>query len=204
MHADGLEGEQFIIGESAVFFGAEEGEDSQEFLLVDAGVLHGVEDVVFAVAVDIEGRVESLLVFQEIAFADEAGFPGVEKPEKVVFICDLHVFVFCFSEGFGDADGGGEADGVRVFGGFVEEDAGVAVGDDHFQSEEEFGFDFIEAGAGIEVIDHVVDHKEGIFFHGLFSFELFEISILSHILEIKYMYLKSINLTPEIKHCISD
>ena len=56
----------------------------------------------------------------------------MEKPEKVVFICDLHVFVFCFSEGFGDADGGGEADGVRVFGGFVEEDAGVAVGDDHF------------------------------------------------------------------------
>lgn len=166
--------------------------------------MHGVEDVVFAVAVDVEGGVEALLVFQEIAFADEAGFPGVEKPEKVVFICDLHVFVFCFSEGFGDADGGGEADGVRVFGGFVEEDAGVAVGDDHFQSEEEFGFDFIEAGAGIEVIDHVVDHKEGIFFHGLFSFELFEISILSHILEIKYMYLKSINLTPEIKHCISD
>lgn len=204
MHADGLEVEHIFIGERAVFFGAEEGEDSQEFLLVDAGVLHGVEDVVFAVAVDIEGRVESLLVFQEIAFADEAGFPGVEKSEKVVFICDLHVFVFCFSEGFGDADGGGEADGVRVFGGFVEEDAGVAVGDDHFQSEEEFGFDFIEAGAGIEVIDHVVDHKEGIFFHGLFSFELFEISILSHILEIKYMYLKSINLTPEIKHCISD
>lgn len=198
MHADGLEVEHIFIGEWAVFFGAEEGEDSQEFLLVDAGVLHGVEDVVFAVAVDIEGRVESLLVFQEITFA------GVEKPEKVVFICDLHVFVFCFSEGFGDADGGSEADGVRVFGGFVEEDAGVAVGDDHFQSEEEFGFDFIEAGAGIEVIDHVVDHKEGIFFHGLFSFELFEISILSHILEIKYMYLKSINLTPEIKHCISN
>lgn len=204
MHADGLEVEHVFIGERAVFFGAEEGEDSQEFLLVDAGVLHGVEDVVFAVAVDVEGGVEALLVFQEIAFADEAGFPGVEEPEEVVFVCDLHVFVFCFSEGFGDADGGGEADGVRVFGGFVEEDAGVAVGDDHFQSEEEFGFDFIEAGAGIEVIDHVVDHKEGIFFHGLFSFELFEISILSHILEIKYMYLKSINLTPEIKHCISD
>ena len=37
------------------FFGAEEGEDSQEFLLVDTGVLHGVEDVVFAVAVDVEG-----------------------------------------------------------------------------------------------------------------------------------------------------
>lgn len=89
----------------------------------------------------------------------------MEKPEKVVFICDLHVFVFCFSEGFGDADGGGEADGVRVFGGFVEEDAGVAVGDDHFQSEEEFGFDFIEAGAGIEIVDYVVDHQEGIFFH---------------------------------------
>ena len=204
MHADGLEVEHVFIGERAVFFGAEEGEDSQEFLLVDTGVLHGVEDVVFAVAVDVEGGVEALLVFQEITFADKARFVGVEKPEKVVFICDLHVFVFCFSEGFGDADGGGEADGVRVFSGFVEEDAGVAVGDDHFQSEEEFGFDFIEAGAGIEVIDHVVDHKEGIFFHGLFSFELFEISILSHILEIKYMYLKSINLTPEIKHCISD
>lgn len=204
MHADSLEIKHVFIGERAVFFGAEEGKDPQEFLLVDAGVLHGVEDVVFAVAVDIERRVESLLVFQEIAFADEAGFPGVEEPEEVVFVCDLHVFVFCFGEGFGDADWGGEADGVRVFGGFVEEDAGVAVGDDHFQSEEEFGFDFIEAGAGIEVIDHVVDHKEGIFFHGLFSFELFEISILSHILEIKYMYLKSINLTPEIKHCISD
>lgn len=183
MHADGLEVEHVFIGERAVFFGAEEGEDSQEFLLVDTGVLHGVEDVVFAVAVDVEGGVEALLVFQEIAFADEAGFPGVEEPEEVVFVCDLHVFVFCFSEGFGDADWGGEADGVRIFGGFVEEDAGVAVGDDHFQSEEEFGFDFIEAGAGIEVIDHVVDHKEGIFFHGLFSFELFEISILSHILE---------------------
>lgn len=204
MHADSLEIKHVFIGERAVFFGAEEGKDPQEFLLVDAGVLHGVEDVVFAVAVDIERRVESLLVFQEIAFADEAGFPGVEEPEEVVFVCDLHVFVFCFGEGFGDADWGGEADGVRIFGGFVEEDAGVAVGDDHFQSEEEFGFDFIEAGAGIEVIDHVVDHKEGIFFHGLFSFELFEISILSHILEIKYMYLKSINLTPEIKHCISD
>jgi len=204
VHADSLEIKHVFIGERAVFFGAEEGKDPQEFLLVDAGVLHGVEDVVFAVAVDIERRVESLLVFQEIAFADEAGFPGVEEPEEVVFVCDLHVFVFCFGEGFGDADWGGEADGVRIFGGFVEEDAGVAVGDDHFQSEEEFGFDFIEAGAGIEVIDHVVDHKEGIFFHGLFSFELFEISILSHILEIKYMYLKSINLTPEIKHCISD
>lgn len=76
MHADGLEVEHVFIGERAVFFGAEEGEDSQEFLLVDTGVLHGVEDVVFAVAVDVEGGVEALLVFQEIAFADEAGFPG--------------------------------------------------------------------------------------------------------------------------------
>ena len=82
MHADGLEVEHVFIGERAVFFGAEEGEDSQEFLLVDTGVLHGVEDVVFAVAVDVEGGVEALLVFQEIAFADEAGFPGVEEPVK--------------------------------------------------------------------------------------------------------------------------
>lgn len=56
MHADGLEVEHVFIGERAVFFGAEEGEDSQEFLLVDTGVLHGVEDVVFAVAVDVEGE----------------------------------------------------------------------------------------------------------------------------------------------------
>ena len=203
MHADSLEIKHVFIGERAVFFGAEEGKDPQEFLLVDTGVLHGVEDVVFAVAVDVEGGVEALLVFQEVTFADKAGFAGVEEPEEVVFVCDFHVFIFGFGKGFRDADGGGEADCVRVFGGFVEEDAGVAVGDHHFQSEEEFGFDFIEAGAGIEVIDHVVDHKEGVFFHGLFSFELFEISILSHILEIKYIYLKSINLTPEIKHCIS-
>ena len=203
MHADGLEVKHVFIGEGTVLFGAEEGEDTQELLLVDAGVLHGIKDVKFAVAVDIERRVESLLVFQEVTFADKAGFPGVEEPEEVVFVCDFHVFIFGFGEGLGDADGGGEADGVGVFGGFVEEDAGVAVGDDHFQAEEEFSFDFIEAGAGIEVIDHVVDHKEGVFFHGLFSFELFEISILSYILEIKYIYLKSINLTPEIKHCIS-
>ena len=170
MHADGLEVEHIFIGEWAVFFGAEEGENPQEFLLVDTGVLHGVEDVVFAVAVDVEGGVEALLVFQEIAFADEAGFPGVEEPEEVVFVCDLHVFVFCFSEGFGDADGGGEADGVRIFGGFVEEDAGVTVGDDHFQAEQEFCFDFVKAGAGIEIVDHVVDHKKGVFFHGFSPF----------------------------------
>jgi hypothetical protein len=120
--------------------------------------------------VDVEGGVEALLVFQEIAFADEAGFPGVEEPEEVVFVCDLHVFVFCFSEGFGDADWGGEADGVRIFGGFVEEDAGVAVGDDHFQAEQEFCFDFVKAGAGIEIVDHVVDHKKGVFFHGFSPF----------------------------------
>ena len=30
----------------------------------------------------------------------------------------------------------------------------------------------------------------------------FEVSILSHILKIKYIYLKNINLTTEIKHCI--
>ena len=82
MHADGLEVEHVFIGERAVFFGAEEGKDPQEFLLVDAGVLHGVEDVVFAVAVDIERRVESLLVFQEVTFADKAGFAGVEEPEN--------------------------------------------------------------------------------------------------------------------------
>ena len=204
VHADGLEVEHVFIGERAVFFGAEEGEDPQEFLLVDTGILHRVEDVVFAVAVDVEGGVEALLVFKEVAFPDEAGFAGVEEPEEVVFVCDTHVFVFGFGKGFRDADGGGEADGVRVFGGFVEEDAGVAVGDDHFQAEEEFCFDFVKAGAGIEIVDHVVDHQEGIFFHGLCSFELFEISILSYILEIKYIYLKSINLTPEIKHCIRD
>lgn len=170
MHADGLEVEHVFIGERAVFFGTEEGEDSQEFLLVDTGVLHGVEDVVFAVAVDVEGGVEALLVFQEIAFADEAGFPGVEEPEKMVFICDLHIFIFGFGKGFRDADGGGEADCVRIFGGFVEEDAGVAVGDDHFQAEQEFCFDFVKAGAGIEIVDHVVDHKKGVFFHGFSPF----------------------------------
>ena len=77
MHADGLEVEHVFISERAVFFGAEEGEDSQEFLLVDTGVLHGVEDVVFAVAVDVEGGVEALLVFQEIALADEEWFQVV-------------------------------------------------------------------------------------------------------------------------------
>ena len=54
MHADGLKVKHVFIGEGAVFFGAEEGEDAEEFLLVDACVLHGVEDVVFAVAVDVE------------------------------------------------------------------------------------------------------------------------------------------------------
>lgn len=165
MHANGLKVKHVFVGEGAVFFGAEEGEDAQEFLLVDAGVLHGVEDVVFAVAVDIERRVQALLVFQEVTFADEAWFAGVEEPEEVVFVCDTHVFVFGFSEGFGDADGGGEADGVWVFGGFVEEDAGVAVGDHHFQTEEEFCLDLVEAGAGVEVVDHIVDHEEGVFFH---------------------------------------
>ena len=166
MHADGLKVKHVFIGEGAVFFGAEEGEDAQEFLLVDAGVLHGVEDVVFAVAVDVEWGVEALLVFQEVAFADEARFAGVEEPEEVVFICHAHVFVFGFCEGFGDADRGGEADGVWVFGGFVEEDAGIAVGDHHFQAEEEFCLDLVEAGAGVEVVDHVVYHEEGVFFHG--------------------------------------
>ncbi len=170
MHANGLKVEHVFVGEGAVFFGAEEGEDAQEFLLVDAGVLHGVEDVVFAVAVDIERRVQALLVFQEVTFADEAGFAGVEEPEEVVFVCDAHIFVFCFGEGFGDADGGGEADGVRVFCGFVEEDAGVAVGDHHFQAEEEFCLDLVEAGAGVEVVDHVVYHEEGVFFHGCSPF----------------------------------
>lgn len=161
---------------------------------------------------DVEGGVEALLVFQEVAFADEAWFAGVEEPEEVVFVCDAHVFGFGFCEGFGDADRGGEADGVWVFGGFVEEDAGVAVGNHHFQAEEEFCLDLVETGAGVEVVDHVVYHEEGVFFHGCSPFlevgiyggELFEFSILSDILEIKYIYLKSVNSTPEIKHCIMD
>ena len=165
MHANGLKIEHIFIGEWAVFFSAEEGEDAQEFLLVDAGVLHGVEDVIFAVAVDVEGRVEALLVFQEVTFADKAWFAGVEEPEEVVFVCHAHVFIFGFCEGFGDADGGGETDGVGVFGGFVEEDAGVAVRNHHFQAEEEFCLDLVEAGAGVEVVDHVVYHEEGVFFH---------------------------------------
>ena len=83
----------------------------------------------------------------------------------MVFVCDAHVFVFYFCESFRDADGGGEADGVWVFGGFAEEDAGIAVGDHHFQAEEEFCLDLVEAGAGVEVVDHVVYHEEGVFFH---------------------------------------
>ena len=165
MHADGLEVEHVFIGERAVFFGAEEGEDSQEFLLVDTGVLHGVEDVVFAVAVDVEGGVEALLVFQEIAFADEAGFPGVEEPEEMIFIGYLHVFVFGFDESFRDTNGTGETDGVGIFGIFMEKDAGVAVRDHHFQAMQKFSLDLVETGAGIEIVDYVVDHQEGIFFH---------------------------------------
>ena len=166
MHANGLKVEHVFVGEGAVFFGAEEGEDAQEFLLIDAGVLHGVEDVVFAITVDVEWGVEALLVFQEVTFADKARFAGVEEPEEVVFVCNAHVFGFGFCEGFGDADGGGEADGVGVFGGFVEEDAGVAVGDHHFQAKEEFCLDLVKAGAGVEVVDDIVDHEEGVFFHG--------------------------------------
>lgn len=170
MHANSLKIKHIFIGKGAVFFGAEEGEDTKEFLLVDAGVLHGVEDVVFAVAVDVEWGVKALLVFQEVTFANEAWFAGVEEPEEVVFVCHAHVFVFGFCEGFRDADWGGETDGVGVFWGFVEEDAGVAVRDHHFQAEEEFCLDLVEAGAGVEVVDHIVDHEECVFFHGCSPF----------------------------------
>ena len=40
----------------------------------------------------------------------------------------------------------------------------------HFQAEQEFCFDFVKAGAGIEIVDHVVDHKKGVFFHGFSPF----------------------------------
>ena len=70
MHADGLEVEHVFIGEGTVLFGAEEGEDTQELLLVDAGVLHGIKAMKFAVAVDIEWRVKALLILQEVAFTD--------------------------------------------------------------------------------------------------------------------------------------
>lgn len=124
----------------------------------------------FAVAVYVEWGVKALLVFQEVAFADEAGFAGVEEPEEVVFVSDFHVFVFGFDEVFGDADGAGEADGVGVAGSVPEEDAGVAVGDHHFQTVQKFGFDLVEAGTGIKVVDHVIDHQKGIFFHGFSPF----------------------------------
>ena len=128
----------------------------------------------------------------------------------MVFVCHAHVFVFCFAKCFRDADGGGEADSIRFCCCVPEKDAGVAVGDHHFQAHEKFGFDLIEAGAGIEIIDHIVYHEEGVFFHNDSPFlelwisgvGLFEISILLSILEIKYIYLKSVNFTPEIKHCI--
>ena len=170
MHADSLEIKHVFIGERAVFFGAEEGKDTQELLLVDAGVLHGVEDVVFAVAVDIERRVESLLVFQEVTFADKAGFPGVEEPEEMIFISYLHVFIFGFDEGLRDTNRTGETDSVGIFGIFMEKDAGIAVRNHHFQAMQEFSLDLVEAGAGIEVVDHVVDHQEGIFFHRILLF----------------------------------
>ena len=170
MHADGLEVEHVFIGEGTVLFGAEEGKDTQELLLVDAGVLHGIKDVKFAVAVDIEWRVKALLILQEIAFADKTRLAGVEEPEEMIFISYLHVFVFGFDEGFRYTNGTGETDDVGIFGIFMEKDAGVAVRDHHFQAMQKFGFDLVEAGAGIEIVDYVVDHQEGIFFHRVLLF----------------------------------
>lgn len=165
MHADGLEVEHVFIGEGTVLFGAEEGEDTQELLLVDAGVLHGIKYMKFAVAVDIEWRVKALLILQEVAFTDKTRLAGVEEPEEMIFIGYFHVFVFGFDEGFRDTNGTGETDGVGIFGIFMEKDAGVAVRDHHFQAMQKFSLDLVETGAGIEIVDYVVDHQEGIFFH---------------------------------------
>ena len=75
MHADGLEVEHVFIGERAVFFGAEEGEDSQEFLLVDTGVLHGVEDVVCGSS-GRRGGVEAAAGLPGDRFRGRGGVPG--------------------------------------------------------------------------------------------------------------------------------
>ena len=96
--------------------------------------MHGVEDVVFAVAVDVEGGVEALLILQQIALADKTRLTGMEKPEKMIFIGYLHVFIFGFDESFWDTNGTGETDSIRVFGVFMEKNTGVAVRDHHFQA----------------------------------------------------------------------
>ena len=165
MHADGLEVEHVFIGEGTVLFSAEEGEDTQELLLVDAGVLHGIKYMKFAVAVDIEWRVKALLILQEVAFTDKTRLAGVEEPEEMIFIGYLHVFVFGFDEGFRDTNGTGETDSVRIFSIFMEKNTGIAVRNHHFQAMQKFSLDLVETGAGIEIIDYIVDHQEGIFFH---------------------------------------
>ncbi len=210
VHTDGLEEKLIFAGEGSVLFGAEQGEDAEKLLLVDAGVLHGIEDMEFSVAVDVKRRIQTLLILQKIAFPDKAWLSGVKKPQEMIFICYLHVFVFCFAECFRNADGACKPDGVRFCRGISKKDAGVAVGDHHFQAQEELGLDFVEACTGIEIVDHIVYHQEAVFFHMGSPFfavnsrllSSYEISILSYILKIKYIYLKSVNLTPEIKHCI--
>ncbi len=164
----------------------------------------------FPVAVDIKRGIQTLLILQKIAFPDEAWLSGVKKPEQVIFICYLHIFVFCFAECLRNANWACEPDGVRFCCGVSKKNAGVAVRDYHFQAQEELGLDLVEACTGIEIIDHIIYHEKAVFFHEGSPFlgvsrELlnrYEISILSCILKIKYIYLKSVNLTPEIKHCI--
>ena len=69
----------------------------------------------------------------------------------------------------------------------MEEDAGVAVGDDHFQAEQEFCFDFVKAGAGIEIVDHVVDHKKRCFFSMVFLLFLVQWLLFFSYKEIRVM-----------------
>ena len=83
----------------------------------------------------------------------------------MIFIGYLYVFIFGFDEGFRDTNGTGETDGVGIFSIFMEKDASVAVRDHHFQAMQKFSLDLVEAGAGIKIVDYVVDHQKGIFFH---------------------------------------
>ena len=165
VHANSLKEEHIFIGKRPILLRAEERKDTQKFLMVDTGVLHGIKNVEFPVAVNIERRVQTLLILQQIAFADKTRLTRVEQPEEMIFIGYLHVFIFGFDEGFRDTNGTGETDGVGIFSIFMEEDAGVAVRDHHFQAMQKFSLDLVETGAGIEIVDYVVDHQECIFFH---------------------------------------
>ena len=134
VHANSLKEEHIFIGKRPILFRAKERKDTQKFLMVDTGILHGIKNVKFPVAVNIERRIQTLLILQQIALADKTRLTGMEKPEKMIFIGYLHVFIFGFDESFWDTNGTGETDSIRVFGVFMEKNTGVAVRDHHFQA----------------------------------------------------------------------